>query len=276
MKSFSIDRLLHSEIDPAFADRAAYVYAALVTAQPESVLDAGCGRGFYLRMLSQLPCIRKICGMDLEDSSLQVAKRNCLDPRVQIVKGDVTRMPYPDDTFDFIICSEVLEHLPGDEQALFELHRVLKGNGTIVITVPNEDFPFWWDPVNWLLMHIFHSHVDQHRWWLAGIWADHERLYRMDQLSAVVASFDFELIDVRGAVYGCLPFSHFLLYGVGKNIIDRLGLHGMDRFHTEGGLVLGLVAHVFRFPSEMRKPTRARRACVSILMTARKRVDIHQ
>jgi SAM-dependent methyltransferase len=275
MKSFSIDRMLHNEIDPAFAERAAYIYAELVAAQPESVLDAGCGRGFYLRMLCQLPCVRAICGMDLEDRSLRVARRSCVDPRVQIVRADIRCIPFPDDTFDFIICSEVLEHIPDDGQALFELRRVLKGNGTIIITVPNENFPFWWDPVNWLLMHILHSHVDQDRWWLAGIWADHKRLYRMEQLSALVTAFDFEPKDTRGAVYGCLPFSHFLLYGVGKNVIDRLGLQRLDRFHSEGGVVQGLVARVFRLPSKRRRPTGARTACVSILMTLRKRVDTH-
>ncbi|HXH56824.1 class I SAM-dependent methyltransferase [Iamia sp.] len=53
------------------------------------------------------------------------------------VNGDGTRLPFPDDTFDRIICSEVLEHIPDDEAALAELRRVLKSGGTIAATVPS-------------------------------------------------------------------------------------------------------------------------------------------
>ena len=50
--------------------------------------------------------------------------------------GDATRLPFPDATFDRIIASEVMEHIPDDRAALDELARVLKPGGTIAITVP--------------------------------------------------------------------------------------------------------------------------------------------
>ena len=52
------------------------------------------------------------------------------------VNGDGTRLPFPDATFDRIICSEVLEHIPDDVAALRELRRVLKPGGTLAATVP--------------------------------------------------------------------------------------------------------------------------------------------
>lgn len=52
------------------------------------------------------------------------------------VNGDGTRLPFPDDTFDRIICSEVMEHIPDDAAAARELARVLKPGGTIAVTVP--------------------------------------------------------------------------------------------------------------------------------------------
>jgi SAM-dependent methyltransferase len=52
------------------------------------------------------------------------------------VNGDATRLPFPDATFDRIIASEVMEHIPDDMGALDELTRVLKPGGTIAVTIP--------------------------------------------------------------------------------------------------------------------------------------------
>lgn len=52
------------------------------------------------------------------------------------VQMDVTDIPFPDDSFNVIYCSHVLEHVPNDRQALSELHRVLKPGGWAVLQVP--------------------------------------------------------------------------------------------------------------------------------------------
>ena len=69
------------------------------------------------------------------------------------VNGDGTRLPFPDDTFDRIICSEVMEHIPDDAAAARELARVLKPGGTIAVTVPT------WLPekVCWALSDEYHA-----------------------------------------------------------------------------------------------------------------------
>lgn len=54
----------------------------------------------------------------------------------QAVRGDALCLPFADNTFDRIICSEVMEHLPNDAGAMAELTRVLKPGGTIAVTVP--------------------------------------------------------------------------------------------------------------------------------------------
>jgi len=56
-------------------------------------------------------------------------------PRV-MEKMDIQDIKYPDNTFDFIYCSHVLEHVPDDKKALEELNRVLKTNGNALILVP--------------------------------------------------------------------------------------------------------------------------------------------
>lgn len=69
------------------------------------------------------------------------------------VNGDGTRLPFPDDTFDHIICSEVMEHIPDDEAAAVELARVLKPGGTLAVTVPT------WLPekICWALSDEYHA-----------------------------------------------------------------------------------------------------------------------
>jgi len=69
------------------------------------------------------------------------------------VNGDGTRLPFPDDTFDHIICSEVMEHIPDDSAAAAELARVLKPGATLAVTVPT------WLPeqVCWKLSKEYHA-----------------------------------------------------------------------------------------------------------------------
>jgi SAM-dependent methyltransferase len=69
------------------------------------------------------------------------------------VNGDGTCLPFPDGTFDRIICSEVLEHIPDDSAALRELFRILKPGGRLAATVPTW-FP---EKVCWRLSDEYHA-----------------------------------------------------------------------------------------------------------------------
>ena len=69
------------------------------------------------------------------------------------VNGDATRLPFPDGTFDRVIASEVLEHIPDDGAAFAELARVLRPGGTLAVTVPA------WLPerICWALSDEYHA-----------------------------------------------------------------------------------------------------------------------
>lgn len=56
--------------------------------------------------------------------------------RSKISKVDITNIPYNDESFDFIICNHVLEHIPNDQLAMSELYRVMKYNGNGIFQVP--------------------------------------------------------------------------------------------------------------------------------------------
>jgi SAM-dependent methyltransferase len=72
--------------------------------------------------------------------------------KVGVVQGDALNLPFPNGTFDRVICSEVLEHIPNDVGAMAELTRVLRPGGTMAITIPR------WGPelINWALSDEYH------------------------------------------------------------------------------------------------------------------------
>ncbi|MCB1015901.1 MAG: class I SAM-dependent methyltransferase [Acidimicrobiales bacterium] len=85
------------------------------------------------------------------------------------VNGDAVRLPFPDDSFDRIIASEVLEHVPDDEGALDELRRVLRPGGVIAATIPA------WLPekICWALSDEYHAPF---------VVGGHVRIYTEDEL----------------------------------------------------------------------------------------------
>jgi SAM-dependent methyltransferase len=69
------------------------------------------------------------------------------------VQGDALALPFPDATFDRVIASEVLEHIPDDRAAMAELSRVLRPGGTMAVTVPRAG-P---EAINWALSDEYHD-----------------------------------------------------------------------------------------------------------------------
>jgi SAM-dependent methyltransferase len=69
------------------------------------------------------------------------------------VQGDALALPFPDATFDRVIASEVLEHIPDDLAAMRELARVLRPGGTMAVTVPR----FGPEAINWALSDEYHD-----------------------------------------------------------------------------------------------------------------------
>ena len=101
----------------------------------DHVLDLGCGPGNLLEKLNG----ERVVGVDLSDSLLELARERTKNlPHVRVVKGNAEKLDFPDNTFDRVVCSEVLEHTRNPDVVLNEMARVTKPGGRVVITVPNE------------------------------------------------------------------------------------------------------------------------------------------
>lgn len=104
------------------------------------VLDAGCGTGGKTFFYSQKG-IEKIYGVDLNPESIAVANEYFGNtPNIEFSCGSITSLSFPDNTFDYVILNDVVEHIERHilEAALVELMRVLKPNGRILL-----EFPPW-------------------------------------------------------------------------------------------------------------------------------------
>lgn len=219
----TLDLLVRNEADLSFRRRVRTIFEWLDPQDGDHILDCGCGRGFYLKFTRHVSACR-LTGLELEYPFLRVARAELRDSDITLVNGNIHELPFADNTFDKIILSEVLEHLDDDVGGLREVVRVLKPGGLVAMTVPNAGYPFWWDPINRTLETLFDTHIQ--RGPLAGIWANHARLYERKQLRDVAEEAGLEVLAERSFTHHCMPFTHNLVYGLGKTALEAGVLPG--------------------------------------------------
>jgi SAM-dependent methyltransferase len=144
------------------------------------VIDVGCGAGrhafeAYRRGADVVALDHDAAALDTVGAVFRAmadAGEAPASASAEAVVGDALNLPYADQTFDYVIASEILEHIPEDDAAIAELLRVLKVGGTLAVTVPR------WLPERlcWLLSEEYHSNE-----------GGHVRIYRASALSAKIA-----------------------------------------------------------------------------------------
>ena len=146
-----------------------------------TVIDVGCGAGrhsfeAYRRGADVIAFDQNAEELADVDTMLQAIGQAGEAPesaKAQVVVGDALALPYPDEAFDSVIASEVLEHIPDDAAAIAELARVLRPGGTLAVTVPR------WLPerICWLLSDEYHANE-----------GGHVRVYRASRLRSKLES----------------------------------------------------------------------------------------
>lgn len=145
------------------------------------VIDVGCGAGrhsfeAYRRGADVVAFDQDAAELDNVGTLLRAMAEAGEAPasaKAETVVGDALALPYPDRTFDCVIASEILEHVPADGTVIDELVRVLKVGGKLAVTVPR------WLPerVCWLLSDDYHSNE-----------GGHIRIYRASRLRDKIAA----------------------------------------------------------------------------------------
>jgi SAM-dependent methyltransferase len=101
------------------------------------ILDVGCGEGFTLRRLRQEGMRAAMVGIDYSSAALAWAQaQNITHTPVSV--ADAYHLPFPNNSFDLVLCLEVLEHLPDSTLGLSELLRVARDH--VMVSVPYEPF----------------------------------------------------------------------------------------------------------------------------------------
>lgn len=110
-----------------------------------SLLDAGCSYGhgtFHYRRRA-----RDCKGVDIDVEALRQARAN--NPDIEFQYASLEALPFTDEAFDTVVCTDVLEHVADEIAVLNELYRVLKPGGTLVLTTPHRGLVTLLDPFNY-------------------------------------------------------------------------------------------------------------------------------
>ncbi len=114
---------------------ASKVVKCCASSQPAMVLDMGCGSSPLITMLGD-DCI----GIDTNESKLKFMRRRCTS---SFLNMNVQALAFKNDSFDHVVCVEVLEHIIDPQLVISELSRVLKPQGTAVIATPDYTTLRW-------------------------------------------------------------------------------------------------------------------------------------
>ncbi|MED5292972.1 MAG: methyltransferase domain-containing protein [Actinomycetota bacterium] len=151
------------------------------------VLDMGCGAGRHAFETVRRGCRIVALDQDLEElvdvrntfAAMINAGELAADVEGQPVSADALKLPFSNETFDRIICSEVLEHIPNDKGAIDELVRVLRPGGSIAVTVP----AWMAEKICWRLNDEYHA---------PKAVGGHVRIYRKSELRSKISSAGLE------------------------------------------------------------------------------------
>jgi SAM-dependent methyltransferase len=171
------------------------------------VLDAGCGQGRHSVELLRRGC--RPCALDLNTADLRYARYLLVDlARAQhrerqpaaapgapgsaaggypplpflVLRGDAQRLPFPAASFDRVLCSEVLEHVPDPARAAAELARVLKPDGLLAVSVPTPT-------TEWVFRYSSDDYFNSP--------GGHVRIFTFPRLRRLLAEQRLEVVDLH-------------------------------------------------------------------------------
>jgi SAM-dependent methyltransferase len=179
-------------------------------------LDVGCGDGLFMDRMRDALIKREgvaIWGVDFSKYKLEKAKKKGHNVKwCDLEKG----LPFEDETFDIVYAAELIEHLYNPDYLLEECHRVLRGDGVIIISTPN--LQAWYNRMLFVLgiQPIFYEVSTKSP--LIGSGAlkrikkgqapvGHVHVFNRDGLFDILHQEGFEVIKFLGAQFQALPWA---------------------------------------------------------------------
>lgn len=126
------------------------VFSHLSRTSGIKILDIGCGTGEFLKTLQKKSSGEiHLYGIDLSPKMLSIACKK-LPSSVKLQQADVHHLPFPDNSFDYVLCMESFHHYHDQQKALSEMARVVKKQGKIIIV----DINFFSRGFHWLFQKL--------------------------------------------------------------------------------------------------------------------------
>ncbi|RJQ38902.1 class I SAM-dependent methyltransferase [Candidatus Microgenomates bacterium] len=147
----------------------------------KNILDIGCGAGTISLYLANRG--NKVLGIDISKNAIEKCKKSANFLKLNNVKFEKVNFPtdVPVGKFDFIICSEVIEHLKNDELALKKIFSILNSGGVAIISTPSINAPLF----RWGLASEFDNRVG------------HLRRYSLIELVRKCENAGFKVLETR-------------------------------------------------------------------------------
>jgi ubiquinone/menaquinone biosynthesis C-methylase UbiE len=219
----------------------------------ERVLDVACGTGIVARTVAdRLGPQATVIGLDLNEAMLTVARR--LRPDIEWRQGDAAELPFPDGSFDVVLCQSGLMFFPDVPQALREMARVVTPGGTVAVQVwdRREAQPAYAPFIEVAARHAGPEAID--------LLSTYFSRGDLDELSTLLASAGLEVTAIRtrettlkfGSVDELVmtevhstPLAERLSEQILHRILDDTR-EALSSFVTDGGAEIPIRGHVVR------------------------------
>lgn len=140
--NFSITSISESMYDVPSRERKAKTMVAVLEdflKQPPNncrLLNVGGSAGIIDNYLADYFC--SVIGVDIDESAVMHARNNFAKPNLEFHVGDALNLPFPDNAFDVVVCSQVYEHVPDAHKMMDEIFRVLVPGGVCYFAASNR------------------------------------------------------------------------------------------------------------------------------------------
>jgi 2-polyprenyl-3-methyl-5-hydroxy-6-metoxy-1,4-benzoquinol methylase len=104
----------------------------------KTVLDIACGSGYGSKILADAGA-KKVIAIDINKETVESAKENYYHEKIKYTIGGASEIKLENKSIDIVVSFETIEHLENPEKYLSELARVIKDDGTAIISTPNKD-----------------------------------------------------------------------------------------------------------------------------------------
>jgi 2-polyprenyl-3-methyl-5-hydroxy-6-metoxy-1,4-benzoquinol methylase len=119
---------------------------ATTRVERQRVLDCACGTGYGVRMLCEQGQAARVIGVDIAPTSIGYARQHHGVGSAVYLCASADRLPLADGSVDVLTSFETIEHVPDDRALIEEFHRVLRPDGQLIVSTPNQwplaDAPF--------------------------------------------------------------------------------------------------------------------------------------